>query len=195
MRITEVKCPDCGYPIFSRDTDLIVLCDRCGALHNREHPAYVVSYEMGELEWPGTDGKAYLPFWCLDVAFHITKVENKYDRLTLYGLLVSGVEKEGRIKMFVPAFTLDPLLFREMAVHLTNHPPAVRPEKLDPKVRRLPCIVKSGTAEKMANFLFITDVADKPGVLQDLDYRLTVISDRLVYLSCCASPAVKSDYY
>ncbi len=126
------------------------------------------------------------------MAFHVTGIESKYDILSLYGLLDQGLEKDGRFVMYLPAFTLDPVTFREIALNMTRNPPAVRREKLDPKVGRLPCVVKLGMAEKMANFLFVAGIADRPGVLQKLDYRLTVISERLIYLTGYACLYVKS---
>lgn len=182
MRIVQDRCPACDVPVFSKNVDMIVQCDRCGMLHTREGSPRLINYRTGEL--PGLAGgeRVYLPVWSLDVVFHIDDIDNKYDILNLYGLMHKDIDKEGKLTMYVPAYDLDAEAFLGMALYLMGNPPAVAPETLDPKVRRLPCIMKSNVAEKLAHFLFVTSVAVKPGVLRDLDYRLTVISVRLLYL-------------
>jgi hypothetical protein len=55
-------------------------------------------------------------------------------------------------------------------------------------VPRLPTVVKQEEAMEMADFVVVTIEAEKPGVLQDLDYTLTVHDAKLVYLPFVSTP-------
>lgn len=183
IRIIQVKCPACGAPVFSKSIDIVILCNSCGAMHTREAGhSQVVECEAREATGDGKGEKVYLPIWVVDATYHIDNIKNKGDLMNLYGLLRTDPENAGAVRFYVPAYPLDPGLFKEMAMDLMANPPAGLPVKIDRKIRRVPCIMKPGLAGKLARFLFVTGVAESPGTLQELDYRLIVKKITLLYL-------------
>lgn len=181
-KIVPIVCPGCGIPMYGKNTDTVFLCPGCGTLHSRDGKVAVVEYEAGEFARPSDGERIYMPFWKLGVDFSING-QQVADSLvaTLAGLLGPGASA-GRIEMFLPAFETGPARYRELAERLTRSPPAYAPGRLDPSVRREPCAVSAEMADGMADFLFVTLEAQKPGTLQRLDYGLQVTSRKLVYL-------------
>jgi len=84
--------------------------------------------------------------------------------------------------MYVPAYELEPLAFKDMAMRMTASPPAYQAAKLEPGVRRAPAMLTSDQLQHLAEFLFVTGVAEKPGVLQRLSYHLAIKAKALLYL-------------
>jgi hypothetical protein len=72
--------------------------------------------------------------------------------------------------------------FKGMAVDFTVNPPPYSTRMDFGLVPRLPTVVKRGEAMEMADFVVVTIEAERPGVLQYLDYALTVHDAKLVYL-------------
>jgi hypothetical protein len=184
MKIEQVRCPYCGDQIFTRDVDPVILCKGCGKLHTRDGIALTVDYDVGTLLTPGEGEQVYLPFWVLNVAYHINNVDNKEILGFLKSLFGAEEKEDGQMRMYVPAFVIRPTAFKGIAMDLTASPPKYKEGKLEPEFRRMPCVISRSQAEKMANFIFVTGIAERPGVLQDLDYRLKVHSARLLYLLC-----------
>ncbi len=55
-------------------------------------------------------------------------------------------------------------------------------------VRRLPGVMPKQEAAQLADFVVVTMEAEQPGVLQQLDYSLTVNDTKLVYLPFVLTP-------
>jgi hypothetical protein len=181
-RIEHIKCPKCGSPVFSKEIDGVILCDSCGTMHARDEAVEIVGFEVGQFTRPGNGDRAYLPVWVIGVQYRINDISTQGGGVTnLFGLLPAQA-RDGTITMYVPAFEPEPARFKDMAMRMTASPPKYTAYRLEPGVKRLPCLVTAGQLENMAEFLFVTSVAEKPGVLQRLDYTLSVTSKRLLYL-------------
>jgi hypothetical protein len=84
--------------------------------------------------------------------------------------------------IYIPATELDPASFRRMATSLTMNPPKY-PTRLNfGNVPRMPAVLTKQEASELADFVVVTMEAEQPGVLQRLDYSLTVNDTKLVYL-------------
>ncbi len=84
--------------------------------------------------------------------------------------------------IYVPAAELDTANFRRIAVQYTANPPRY-PTRLNfGNAARLPAVVSKQEANELADFVVVTMEAEQPGVMQRLDYTLTVNDTKLVYL-------------
>jgi hypothetical protein len=180
-KLVPVTCPGCKNPVYGKDVDNVILCSRCGTLQARNGSVSVVEYEAGAFTKASDGEKLYLPFWKLGVAYDI-KMEDV--RGGLLGKLAGTAAKTGAggVVMMLPAFELEPLKFKEIAKALTLQPPAYTPGTLEPSVRREVCKVSLDMTDEMADFLFVTIEAEKPGILQQLAYDLKVTAKKLVFL-------------
>ena len=182
-KIVHIVCPGCKTPMFSKDVDNVFLCDNCGTLHVREgNNVEVVHYDFGAFAQSLGGDRVYLPFWVVDVDFHIGDINIQGGGLgNLFGLL-DGQAKSGTITMYMPAYDMDPMHFKEVAMYHTGNPPQYKPGKQEPGVKRAKCVLTVDLLPQMADFIFVTGVAEKPGVLQRLDFNLQIKGKRLIYL-------------
>lgn len=180
-KLSPIKCPGCNNPVYSKAIDSVIICPQCGTLQARNGTVSIVEYEAGAFTRALDGEKVYLPFWKLGVAYN---VKSETVKGGLLGKLAgtTGKPGEGGIDMMLPAFDLEPLKFKEIAKGLTLQNPAYAAAPLDPAVKRETCKVTVDMTDEMADFLFVTIEAEKPGVLQDLSYDLKVNTRKLVYL-------------
>jgi len=180
-KIVPIVCPGCKGPMYGKAIDSVFLCPNCGTLHARDGKVAVIEYEAGAFK-PGDGERVYLPFWKLGVDFHVKSERVEGALLSRLSGVFGGNSNAGRIDMFLPAFRLEPMRYKDLAEKLTFGPPKYAPERLDPSVKREPCAVDIDMTDEMADFLFVTIEAEKPGTMQQLDYDLKVASKKLVYL-------------
>jgi hypothetical protein len=180
-KLVPITCPGCKNPVYSKDIDSVIICPRCGTLQARDGTVSIVEYEAGAFAKAGDGEKVYMPFWRLGATFNIKQEVVKGG---LLGKLAgtAGKAGEGGIDMMLPAFDLEPLKFKELAKGLTMQSPKYAAAPLEPAVRLEPCKVTIDMTDEMADFLFVTIEAEKPGTLQNLVYDLKVASKKLVYL-------------
>ncbi len=178
-KLVPITCPGCNSPVYGKAIDSVILCPKCGTLQARDGAVSVVEYEAGKFMRAGDGEKVYLPFWKLGVSYDI---KNEKVEGALLQKLTGGIGGRGNIDMMLPAFELEPLKFKELAKSLTLQSPRYSPGPLEPNVRREPCKVTVDMTGEMADFLFVTIEAEKPGTLQSLDYGLKLNTRKLVYL-------------
>lgn len=180
-KVVPIVCPGCNNPMFSKDIDDVFLCTGCGTLHARDGKVTIIEYEVGAFK-PGDGEKLYLPFWKLGVDFNIRHEQVEGGTISKFTGFLKGNSNAGHIDMMLPAYEADPHLYKDIAERLTFHAPPYTPGRFEAGVRREPLAVTVDMADDMADFMFVTIEADKPGVLQQLDYDLQVVSRKLVYL-------------
>ncbi|HMK48366.1 MAG TPA: hypothetical protein VK436_17210, partial [Methanocella sp.] len=81
-----------------------------------------------------------------------------------------------------PAYEMEPQHFKDVAMYQTSNPPKYKPGKPEPGVPREKTSVTADLLPQMADFIFVTGIAEKPGVLQRLDYELNILRKRMIYL-------------
>lgn len=181
-QIVKIICPGCKMPMFSKEIDSVLLCEKCSVMHVRDGGTKIVQYDVGQFTRQGEGERIYLPHWALDVSFEIQSVNIQGGSLgNLFGLL-GNQERRGNVRFFAPAYDIEPVKFKDIAVKMTSSPPAYSQGRLEPGVRRARATVDANQLEQVADFLFVTGIAEKSGVLQKLDYTLQVNSSKLVYL-------------
>ena len=181
-KIVQIRCPKCNTPIFSKTVDSVFLCDSCGTLHVRDQGVETVEYVAGKITRTPEGERVYLPAWILNVDFRIDDLQVEGGGLSnLFGL-VDGQARQGKIMMYVPAYAMEPMDFKEQAMRMTAAPPKYEAGKLEPGARREPVTLTSDQLEHIAEFLFVTGVAEKPGVLQRLSYKLDLKLKAMLYL-------------
>jgi hypothetical protein len=180
-KIVPIICPGCKNPMYGKDNDTVLLCSNCGTMHARDGKVTVIEYEAGAFK-PGDGEKTYMPFWKLGVDFNVRYQKVAGAMVSKFAGFLNGDSNAGRMDMFLPAFKLEPMRYKDLAEKLTFGQPGYAPERLDPSVKREPCAVGIDMTDEMADFLFVTIEAEKPGTMQQLDYDLKVTSKKLVYL-------------
>lgn len=180
-KIVHIKCPKCGSPVFTKDVDAVVLCGNCGTMH-AAGTAEVLDYETGQFTRPGDGERLYLPVWVAAVQYHINDISIQGGGVTnLFGILPAQ-SKDGTLMIYVPASVMEPMQFKDTALEMTGHPPKYAQSRLEPGVHRAPCTVTVDELQHLCEFIFVTGIAEKPGVLQRLDYGLIIGSKKLLYL-------------
>jgi len=182
-RVVQIKCPECKSPITARQVDTVFVCDACGVMHTYSDGKPVrIEHETAAVSREGVDGKVYLPFWKLEVTFNVKRSKVKGGYLYRLGKFLDWDSSGGRMAMMLPAFDIAPGKYKELAESLTLEPPGYAVASWDRSVERLPCTVAAEQTQMMADFLFVTIEAEKPGIMQELDYDLEVKNQKLVYL-------------
>ncbi|MBC7128902.1 MAG: hypothetical protein H5T45_04125 [Thermoplasmatales archaeon] len=177
MRIVHVKCPKCKNLFFSKKTDMAFICENCGALHIREDEIKIFDYEFWRFSKNMEGEKYYMPFWKMDISIDIR--ESKVVGIMKIANLFK--DKSGRTSIYIPGIDLPPEEFRHWSNLLTFNPPNFEIEK-STKIERIPLAIGEKEAEKLADFLILTYEAEKPGVLQYIDYEMKINERKIVYV-------------
>jgi hypothetical protein len=180
-KLVTIRCPGCSNPVYGKVVDHLIICPSCGTMQARDGTVSVLEYEAGAFTKAMDGEKVYLPFWKLGVSYNITS-ESVEGGLIGKIAGTAGRAGSGGIDMMLPAFSLEPLKFKELAKSLTLQPPRYSAGPLEPSVRREACSVTVDMTAEMADFLFVTIEAEKPGTLQRLAYDLSVNARKIVYL-------------
>jgi hypothetical protein len=189
MKVVQVKCPSCQTPIHMKQKDILYYCENCKTIHIRDGGINVIDYEVADFR-PGVEGdRVYVPFWRLYCSFviHSSQVEGGA-MFKLSGWVKGGQGNSGSLFVFVPAADFDPATFKRLSTSLTVNPLRYASRLDFGNVPRLPAALSRPEAFEMADFVVVTLEAEKPGVLQTLDYTLTVNDARLVYLPFVSTP-------
>jgi hypothetical protein len=182
MRVIQVKCPGCGNPIQMKKIDRLFVCDRCGTMHIRDGGIERLEYEIVEFGKGAQGDKVYMPFWRVYASFviHSKKIEGgAVFRLSRW---IKGDSEGGDMFVYVPAAELDIGSFKRLAVDMTLASPRYATRLDFGGVERLSAAITKTEAIEMADFVVVTMEAEEPGVLQKLDYSLTVKDAKVVYL-------------
>jgi len=190
MKVIQVRCPSCNTPIISKQRDLLFHCQQCGTMHVRDGGINVVDYEIAEFgKGAPPQNRTYVPFWRLYAHFTILRLDTSGG--TMYKLsnwIKGGQGNSGEAFIFVPAPDFDPPIFKSLATMFTANWPKYSTRLDFGGVPRLPAHVSKEEANKLANFVVITIEAEKPGVLQNLEYSLEIKDARIIYLPFNSTP-------
>lgn len=190
MKVVQVRCPNCSTPIMSKQRDLLFHCQQCGTMHVRDGGISIVEYEIADFaKGSPMEGRTYVPFWRLYAGFTILRMSSSGGSMyKLANWVKGGKGDSGDIFVFVPAPDFDPPTFKNLATTLTSNWPKYATRLDFGGVPCLPAAVSKEEASKLANFVVITMEAEKPGVLQQLEYTLDVKDARIVYIPFNATP-------
>jgi len=182
VKVSQVKCPRCGKPSFTKFKDTVVYCDECKTMHFRTEAGPIVTeYEIAEFQKELPLKKVHMPFWRLFCNVSIFSEQVAGGWASRLVNMASGGGRGGSMFIFVPAIELSPDIFKRMAQDLTTNPPQYRiTERFG--FERLPVTVDEEAARKLADFLILTFEAEKPGVMQNIQYQVDVQHTKLVYL-------------
>jgi predicted RNA-binding Zn-ribbon protein involved in translation (DUF1610 family) len=187
MKVVQVKCPSCNTPIYSKQKDRLFYCDNCRTMHVRDGGVRKIDYEIAEFGNASEQGRTYVPFWRMYCNFAIRSksVEGGYAfRLASW---LKGADDSGSLFIYVPAGDFDAATFKQLAAGITMNRPKYKTRLDFSTVQRMPASMSREEAEELADFVVVTMEAEKPGVLQRLDYSLTINDSRIVYLPFIAT--------
>ncbi len=182
MRIIQVKCPSCNSPIYSKQRDQLFYCDKCKVLHTRNGGVEKLDFEIAEFGRPSSGESVFVPFWRLYCSFIIRSKSVEGGHVFRLMSWMKGEDGSGTLFIYVPAADFDPSTFKKLALDYTVSSPKYRSRLDFGGVRRMPSVMSREEAVELADFVIVTMEAEKPGVLQRLDYSLTVNSSKIVYL-------------
>jgi hypothetical protein len=182
MKVVQVRCPNCSQPIHSKVKDIVFFCENCKVLHIRGGGTKVLDYEIADFNRNVSAEKKYMPFWRVWCNFAINESRVSGGTFQKMAQFMRGGGNSGSLFVFVPASEMDVVTFKQLAMDLTMSPPRYSTRLDFGGLQRLPTKITNGEAEKVSDFVFVTIQADKPGILQDLDYTLTCQDARMVYL-------------
>lgn len=183
MRVIQVKCPQCNSPIQLKQKDKLFFCAQCNTIHVRNGGIEKLDYEIADFNPGAPQGeRIYVPFWRVYATFIVRSKSVEGGALFKLAQMIKGGSDSGNIFIYIPASDLDPATFRRMASQYTYNPPRY-PTRLNfGNVTRVPAVITKPEANELADFVVVTMEAEQPGVLQRLDYTLTVNDTKLVYL-------------
>lgn len=177
-----MKCPQCNSPIVMKQKDKVFFCQQCGTAHIRDGGVEKLDVEIAEFSPSAQGEKNYMPFWRIYATFIVRSKSVEGGALFRLSSFLKGGSDSGNMFIYIPAAELDTANFRRMAVQFTANPPRY-PTRLNfGNANRLPAVVSKQEAAELADFVVVTMEAEQPGVLQKLDYSLTVNDTKLVYL-------------
>jgi len=182
MQVVQVKCPNCLQPITSKMKDVVFYCDLCKTIHIRDgKETKVLDFEIAESNKTITADKKYVPFWraFCDFAILESRSSGFFGKMAQF---MRGDGNSGSLFIFVPASEIDVGTFKQLAMDLTMSPPRYESRLDFENTQRLPVKITKDEAEQVSDFVFVTIQAEKPGILQDLNYSLNCKSSKLVYL-------------
>ncbi|MBC7107513.1 MAG: hypothetical protein H5T41_01775 [Methanomassiliicoccales archaeon] len=182
MKIVQVKCPSCGTPIRMKNKESVFLCDNCGMMHTRNHGIERIDYEIAEFASGGAGERMYMPFWRLYCDFSIRSKNVEGGSFFRLAQWIKGDRDSGALFVFIPAFDISLEDFKILSTRLTLNPPHYRTTMNFGGVARIPVLLTKEEARELADFVVVTIEAEKPGVLQYLDYSLSVKDERIIYL-------------
>jgi endogenous inhibitor of DNA gyrase (YacG/DUF329 family) len=182
MRVVQVKCPSCNTPIYSKERDRLFFCDKCNTLHVRDGGVEKVEYEIAEFSSSAQGEKVYMPFWRLYCSFVIRSKSVEGGHIFRLASWLRGGGDSGNLFVYIPAAEMDTGSMKHWSTTFTVNSPRYATKLNFGGVRRLPAAMTKDEAEHMADFVIVTMEAEKPGVLQRLDYSLTVNDSKVVYL-------------
>lgn len=189
MKVSQVKCPQCGQAIYQKEKDAMFHCASCGTIHYRDlHGVHRVPYEIAASPTNVAGQGYYMPFWRLRCYFNIRSQKVEGGFLHKLSNMVRGEGNGGLLYIFVPASDVDTATFRHWAVELTTSNPRYGVRQDFNGLQRLATTVFQEEAIEMADFVAVTLEAEKPGTLQYLDYDLKVEEAKLVYLPFAHGP-------
>jgi hypothetical protein len=182
MRVIQVKCPQCNSPIQMKQKDKVFYCTQCSTMHIRDGGIEKLDYEVAEFSPTAQGERVYMPFWRIYATFVVRSKSVEGGTLFRLSTMLKGGSDSGSMFIYVPAAELDTANFRRIAVQFTSNSPRY-PTRLNfGNVARLPAAISKQEAGELADFVVVTMEAEQPGVLQKLDYDLTVNDTKLVYL-------------
>jgi len=182
MRVVQVKCPQCNSAITMKQKDTLFFCPQCSTIHIRDGGVEKLDYEIADFN-PNIQGdRWYVPFWRVYASFvvHNKNVQGG-TAFKLFSWL-KGSSDSGNMFIYIPATELDSGTFRRLSSMLTMNPPRYATRLNFGNVNRVSANVSRREAAELADFVVVTMEADQPGILQTLNYTLTVNDTKLVYL-------------
>jgi hypothetical protein len=158
-------------------------------MHYRDaHGVHRVVYEIGDTATNTAEQRYYMPFWRMYSLLDIRSKSVEGGYLHRLGNMIKGEGKGGGLFIFVPAADVDTATFRQLAVSLTTQNPPYKTRKDFNNIVRLPTTLSQEDAVEMADFVVVTLEAEKPGMMQYLDYSLDIKEAKLVYLPFVNGP-------
>jgi hypothetical protein len=182
MNVIQVKCPSCNSPIYMKQKDKLFYCEKCNVMHVRDPGPEKIDFEVGEFNQSAQGEKVYVPFWRIYASFIIRSKSVEGGTIFRLAQWIKGANDSGNIFIYLPASEMDIANFKRLAIQMTTSSPRYKTRLNFGGMPRLPTVMTKKEAAELADFIVVTMEAEQPGVLQRLDYTLTVNDTKMVYI-------------
>ena len=181
MRVIQVKCPQCDSPLTMKQKDKVFYCASCGTMHVRNGGVEKLDYEIAEFSPNAQGEKVFMPFWRVYASLVVRSKNVEGGTFFKIANFLKGGDS-GNMFIYIPAADLNTNDFRRIATQFTSNPPRYSTRLKFGNEVRIPAAISKQEAAELADFVIVTMEAEQPGVLQRLDYSLTINDTKLVYL-------------
>jgi hypothetical protein len=164
-----------------KQKDKLFYCAQCSTMHVRNGGVEKLDYEIAEFGPNAQGEKVFMPFWRVYASLIVRSKNVEGGTLFKIANFLKGGDS-GSMFIYIPAADLNTGDFRRMAVQFTSNPPRYSTRLKFGNEARIPAAISKMEAAELADFVVVTMEAEQPGVLQRLDYTLTVNDTKLVYL-------------
>jgi hypothetical protein len=165
-----------------KQKDNLFYCEKCNVMHIRDGGVEKVDFEVGDFNPSAQGEKVFVPFWRIYASFVIRSKSVEGGTMFKLSQWLKSGNDSGNLFIYIPASELDTANFRRLATQLTMSNPRYKTRLNFGGLPRLPAVLSKKEAAEMADFVVVTMEAEQPGVLQNLDYTLTVNDTKMVYL-------------
>lgn len=158
-------------------------------MHVRDGGVDKIDFEIAEFGSEPPGERIYVPFWRLYCSFVIRSKSVEGGHVFRLVSWARGEDGSGTVFIYVPAADFNPVIFKRLAIDFTVSSPKYSTRLNFGSVRRMPTTMSRDEAAELADFIVVTMEAEKPGVLQRLDYTLKVNGTKMVYLPFGIGPS------
>ena len=181
VKLNPLHCTKCGAQIFTKERDLVFLCENCGnvmVLHDDRLEDIRFRIVKFQQEYQGV--KTYVPFYTIDADITIHSEENLGGGITT--LFKGERYMTGRWLIYVCAADFPPDQAKKWNQTFTYSKPQFEEEGDFGGVPKLPVKFDPADAYQNAEFLFLAHELEKDGTLQSINYDFKVLGHELLYM-------------
>lgn len=181
--LKPLHCPNCQTPLPAREGEATYLCQGCGwGLELVEEGLRRIEVAFTEsLLHPRIEVAQHLPFWVFEATVQVEK--RKAVEKHLLGKEKASTDHgqfwQAPRQIYVPAFDAPLEDLKAWGMDLTRMQLDLSPGDSE---RLEGCVYTEAEARELAELIFLAIEFDKPDVMQEIDYTLTLTLPRLVVI-------------
>ena len=177
MKLLLLRCPDCQRPLKANDHDLILLCAHCfTAVQIQDNGLIAVDVQYARPANNQSEPAAWRPFWVFTGQVTLKKREvQAKDGFFSNSSATAAQELWGQPRrLYVPAWELPLRQVQEIGRQLIEAQPEYVMVARPSAPPLLPAVLSAADAQKMLEFIVTAIEANRPDMLRDLKFSITI---------------------